>query len=253
MTMIADPLIVDYGMVRTVLALAMFVSASYFDLRKREVSDLLWIPFAAAAGILYLLDFPATYEKGILIVVSLGITAGIAFGIYRSGLFGGADMLGLITFSAIMPLFDGSVLLGQELAFHKFAPIILLTNAIIFSLAHLIFNVARNLAYNSGHSGTLFEGLEHESTSRKIFAMVVGHRSNNPRFAFPIEKMEHGKREFDFSLRDAETAEYETRKDVWVTSGIPYLIYFTAGFVMMILVGDILAVIFGWILPSSGL
>jgi prepilin signal peptidase PulO-like enzyme (type II secretory pathway) len=60
-----------------------------------------------------------------------------------------------------------------------------------------------------------------------------------------------GKREFDFGLREAETAEYELRKDVWVTSGIPYLVYFAAGFIMMILVGDLFAIIFGGLLRPS--
>ena len=251
MTLIADTMIFDFGMVRVVIGLAMFASAAFFDLKNREVSDFLWIPFAAAAGILYLFDFPSSLEEGILIIVSMAITSAIAYSIYWSGLFGGADMLALITFSGIMPVFDGPVLSDQTiLAFHKFAPIIVLTNAIIFSLAHVIFNVARNLVHYSRHSGKLFDGLEHESLMKKLFALIVGHRSTNPKFAFPIEKMVDGKREFDFALREAETAEYELRKDVWVTSGIPYLVYFLAGYVMMILIGDLLAIIFGGLLPS---
>lgn len=252
MTLIADTMLFDFGMVRVVIGLAMFAIAAFFDLKKREVSDFLWIPFAAAAGLLYLFDFPSSFDEGILILVSMAITAAIAYGIYWSGLFGGADMLALITFSGIMPVFDGTVLSDQTaLAFHKFAPIIVLTNAIIFSMAHVIFNISRNLIHYSRHSGKLFDGLEHEPSMKKIFAMIVGHRSTNPKFDFPIERMIDGKREFDFAIREAETAEYELRKDVWVTSGIPYLVYFAVGFIMMILVGDLFAIIFGGLLRPS--
>ena len=236
--------ILDFTSIRVILALAMFASASYFDLKKREVSDLLWIVFAAAAGVLYIFDFPTSFSEGLMIIVSMGITAAAAYGIYRSGLFGGADMLALITLSAILPVYQGSLFGIKGVSLHGLAPLIVLTNAVILSVAQVIFNVLRNLVYYSKHSGKLFEGLHDEPASRKFFAMVIGHRSQNPQFAFPIEKVVGGKREFDFALRDAETAEYESKKDVWVTSGTPFLLYFFAGFIAMIATGDLLILAF---------
>lgn len=236
---------VDFGLVRVVIALAMFASSSYFDLKKREVSDYLWMVFAAAAGIVYIFDFPSSVGEGLEIIVSMGVTAAVAYGIYRAGLFGGADMLALITLSGILPLYHGSLLGIKGTSIHPFAPIIVLTNAIILSVAQVGFNVARNLSYYSKHSGRLFEGLQHEPASRKAFAIIIGHRSSNPQFAFPIEKVSSkGKREFDFALKNAETAEYEVKKDVWVTSGTPFLLYFFAGFIAMILAGDLLVAAF---------
>lgn len=239
----------DFELIRVVVALVMFAIATYFDLKNREVSDMLWIVFAVAAGIIYVFDFPASFDEGIRIMISMTLTAAVAYGIYKSGLFGGADMLALITLSGLVPLYYGNTVSGLGgTAFHGFAPIIVLTNAIVLSVTHVIFNIIRNLVYYSRHSGTLFEGLESEPALSKVFAIMVGHRSGNPKYAFPIERTVNGKKKFDFALKNAETAEYETRKDVWVTSGIPFLIYFTAGLVMMILVGDILAVLFGWLL-----
>jgi preflagellin peptidase FlaK len=227
----------------------MLAAASYFDLRKREVKDTLWVVFAVAAGIIYVFDFPASFDEGIKIMVSMTLTAAIAYGIYKSGLFGGADMLALITLSGLVPLYFGNPLSGSSgAAFHGFAPIIVLTNAIVLSVTQVIFNIIRNLVYYSKHSVTLFEGLQHEPILNKIFAVMVGHRSTNPQYAFPIERTVNGRRKFDFALKPAETAEYEIRNDVWVTSGIPFLIYFTVGFVMMIIVGDILALLFGGLL-----
>jgi prepilin signal peptidase PulO-like enzyme (type II secretory pathway) len=44
---------------------------------------------------------------------------------------------------------------------------------------------------------------------------------------------------FDFAPLRAETASYETARDVWVTPGMPFLIYMLAGFVVAVLAGGI--------------
>jgi hypothetical protein len=77
-----------------------------------------------------------------------------------------------------------------------------------------------------------------------VFAVIVGHRSASPQYSFPIERIIDGKRKFDFSIKPAETAEFEQRKDVWVTSALPFLLYLFAGFIVMILVGDLMSFIF---------
>ena len=239
-------MLAEFELVRVTVALAMFGCACYFDLRNRSVSDMLWIVFASVAGILYIFDFPSSLNEGLVIVVSISLAAGISFGIYRSGLFGGADMLAMITFAAILPIYSVGPLfdVGSNSSFHPFAPLIVLTNAVIFSLAQVVFNLVRNAV----HRKTLFEGLQHEPTSRKVIAVLIGHRSANPKYAFPIEKIVKGRRTFDFGLMPAETAEYETRRDVWVTSATPFLIFMAAGLVMMLIAGDILSMIFNSLL-----
>lgn len=236
----------DFELVRVALASAMLGCSCYFDLRARSVSDLLWVIFAAAAGIVYVFDFPSTLNEGVVTAMSISLAAGISYGIYRSGLFGGADMLALITFSAIMPTYSFSpfVSLDSTPSFHPFAPLIVLTNGVVFSMIQVVINVGRNFTVR----GSLFEGLQHEPASKKFVAVLIGHRSANPKYAFPIEKVVNGKRTFDFGLVPAETAEYETRNDVWVTSATPFLIFMTAGFIMMLVAGDVLALILGYVL-----
>lgn len=236
-------MLADFELVRVAVALAMFGCSCYFDLRKRSVSDLVWIIFAAAAAIVYVFDFPSSWNEGIAIVASMALAAGISFGIYRSGLFGGADMLALITFSAILPLYNFGPLVTMDAnaSFHPFAPLIVLTNGVIFSVVQVLANLARNAVHREG----LFEGLQHEPTSRKILAVLIGHRSANPKYAFPIERVVRGKRRFDFGLMPAETAEYETRKDVWVTSATPFLLFLAGGFVMMLIAGDLMSLALG--------
>ena len=236
-------MLADFELIRVAIALAMFGCSCYFDLRNRSVSDLLWIIFAVAAGIVYIFDFPSSWNEGLAILTSIALAAGISYGIYRSGLFGGADMLALITFSAIVPLYNFGPLvsLNASSSFHPFAPLIVLTNGVIFSVVQVLANLARNAVHREG----LFEGLQHEPTSRKIIAVQIGHRSANPKYAFPIERVVRGKRRFDFGLMPAETAEYETRKDVWVTSATPFLLFLAAGFVMMLIAGDLMSLALG--------
>ena len=233
----------DIGVVRVAVALAMFGASAYFDLKNRSINDILWLFFAAAAGVLYIFDFPTSLNEGILVLMSLGLAAGVSYGIYRSGLFGGADMLAVMTFAGILPLYNFAPAfdLGVHSSIHPFAPLVVLTNGVIFSMVQLVFNLARN----ASKRGKLFEGLQHEPPSKKLVALQIGHRSDDPKYSFPIEKVVDGKRTFDFGLRPAETAEYETRKDVWVTSATPFLLFLAAGFVMMVGAGDVLALLMG--------
>jgi preflagellin peptidase FlaK len=236
----------DFELVRVALGLAMFGCACYFDVRSRSVSDLLWIIFAGAAGITYIFDFPSSWNEGVATIASIALAAGVSYGIYRSGLFGGADMLAIITLAAIMPLYSYPLLAPVDASgsFHPFAPLIVLTNGVIFSVVQVLANLARN-AFNRGR---LFDGLQHEPTAKKIVAVFIGHRSANPRYAFPIEKVVRGKRQFDFGMMPAETTEYETRKDVWVTSATPFLLFLAAGYVMMLMAGDMLAMAFSFLM-----
>ena len=237
----------DFEIIRMGVGLVMFASASFFDLRTRSVSDLLWIFFAPIVVILYLFDFPATHWEGMMIVLSIAVSTSISYCAYKSGLLGGADMLALVTFAAIIPIYDYEPLIASNgaIAFlHPFAPMIVLSNALVLSLVQILVNVLRNLA----KKGALFDGLHHEPRSKKIFAMIIGHRSEKPGYAFPLERVANGRREFDFQLKPAESAEYETRKDVWVTTATPFIVYMTVGLVIMILSGDVLALIFSTIL-----
>jgi len=238
----------DFELVRIALALAMFGIASFLDIRKREVNDTLWIVFGAAASVIYVFDFPTSFAEQTMVAISLVLTAGISFSIYKSGMFGGADALGLIVLAVIMPTYSGQTMLSQ-VTFHPIASLIVLSNAIILSLFGVIINIAKNLTY-ARNSGSLFAGLEHESAMRKTIALLIGYRmKDQSRYAFPIETIVDGKRRFDFSLKSAENAEYETRRDVWMMSGMPLLVYMLAGFVVMLLAGDLMARVFSVFSP----
>jgi preflagellin peptidase FlaK len=233
---------IDFELIRILLAAGMLAGATFFDLRRREVSDLLWVVFGIVAMGVYALEFAngATFDL-FNTVVPIVIAAALGFGIYRSGLFGGADALALVTLAAILPTF-GDVLQAGAFTLHPIVPLIVLSNAVILSLSMIGFNLVSNAVYARRNPGRLFEGLEHEPAGKKIIAVAVGHRvGKDPGFAFPIEQTVGGRRQFSFAPKNAETAEYESRKNVWVTRGTPFLAFMLAGLIAMVLVGDIAA------------
>lgn len=241
---------IDFELVRILIAASMLGVASFFDIRKREVSDLLWVLFGIAAVAVYALEFAYgnTFDP-FMTGVPILIAAAVSFGIYKSGLFGGADALALVTLAAILPTYDGGMVEGTLpvkgiFMLHQIAPLVVLSNAVILSVSMVGVNLVSNAVYASKHPGRLFEGLEHESTGKKIIAAFVGHRTKNtPEYAFPIEQIVEGRRQFSFAPRNAETAEYESRQNVWVTRGTPFLAFMLVGFAAMLFVGDIAGII----------
>ncbi len=224
--MLEDPF--GFAFLRIVFALIMLAIASVWDLWKREVSDLLWIGFAIIAVILIFL------EPNILITLeNIGISliiAPLAIVLWRFGMFGGADALGLMVLSALAPhaTFSNGII----------TPFSTLTNAAILSTAPLFANIIRNLVAISQHNN-IFEGFK-ETRLKKVIAMFVGYKARNPRYSFSIEKTEGNDKKLDFALHHAENAEFCTTSNTWVTPGIPYMLYIAAGFVVQLFFGDII-------------
>lgn len=240
---------IDFELIRILLAAGMLGSASFFDMRKREVSDLLWVFFGIIALAVYALEFAygGTFDP-LATTIPILIAAAVSFGIYKSGMFGGADALALVTLAVILPTFSGrleNILpAGSAFLLHPIVPLVVLSNAVILSLFQIGFNLITNAAYASKNPGRLFEGLEHESIGRKIVAVAIGYRTGRPGYAFPIEQTIDGRRQFSFAPKNAETAEYESRRNVWVTRGTPFLAFMLAGFIVMLFVGDLVAMAF---------
>jgi preflagellin peptidase FlaK len=223
-------------------SLAMLSVASAADLKSRSVSDWLWVAFAAAAAALYVAELPA---QAMLpgMALSIALTAALSFASYRAGLFGGADALTLFVLALLMPQYSGSLsLLGRP---SPLFPLAVLANALALSACQVLANVARNAMAFLRNRDELFVGFEGETAARKAVAFMVGFKSANPLFSFPMERSAGAGKKFDFAFRNAETADYETGKNVWVTPGLPFLLYLAAGFIVAVLAGDITGVISG--------
>ena len=211
--------------------------ASYTDLRTREVSDKLWILFSAigvAIGVYEYLYGSLTQEL-LMILLSFGITTAISVALYRFGFFGGADAKALIVISILLPLTTASSTI------HPFTGIIILTNAALITAFLAISYAIRNLVMIS-RGEKIFIGFESEPLWKKVAAVFLGFRvrdASKHKFLLSLEENAEGVRRFRFSLLREED-EFVKEGDVWVTPGIPFIVFLTAGLFVTILAGDLL-------------
>lgn len=220
--------IIELNHLRIILALGMLGYASFTDLTKREISDYVWIIFGALAAILLIFE-PMLSDAIINIGISL-IVAPVVLIIWRIGLFGGADAFGIIVLAALAPQIT--------LAEGVITPFTILSNTVLISITPLFFNFFRNLI-ELVKKNNIFEGFD-EPTGKRIIAMFLGYRAKNPKYGFSIEKKVGKHKKLNLVLHHAEYAEFCSTPNTWITPGVPYMLFITAGFIIQLLYGDII-------------
>jgi archaeal preflagellin peptidase FlaK len=216
-------------------AAVMLLFTSYLDLKKREVEDKVWVIFGAVGVALQVYEVATGATVLLQLLIGVGLGALVGMGLYFFGFYGGADGKALLVLGVLVPHFVPKV------GIYPVAPLMILTNGVLVSiflpLALLLYNLSLIL-----RKKPIFEGFN-EPLYRKILASVLGYRqTGRPReFQFSMEKdvtAESGTaaRKFDFSLmRD----DFETKSGTWVTPGIPLLVFFTAGYFLLLVYGDL--------------
>ena len=220
--------LIDLNQLRIILALGMLGYASYTDVTKREISDYVWVVFGVLAAVMLIFE-PNLTESLVNIGISL-IVAPVAIIIWRIGLFGGADAFAIIVLAALVPqitLAEGTI-----------TPFTILTNAVLISISPLFYNFFRNII-QLAKKNNIFEGFN-EPTSKRIMAMFLGYRAKNPKYGFSIEKKAGKHKKLNLVLHHAEYAEFCNTPNTWITPGVPYLLFITAGFIVQILYGDVI-------------
>ncbi len=220
--------IIEINHLRIILALVMLGIASYTDVKKREVSDFLWVGFGVVSAALIFIE-PNMEDSLLSIGISL-IVAPFVLIIWRLGLFGGADAFAVIVLAALAP----QITLTENVV----TPFTVLTNAVILSVIPMFVNLVRNLM-QLGMKNDIFEGFS-ESKSRRVLAMFVGYRAKNPKYSFSIERKAGKKKKLNLSLQHAEYAQFCTTPNTWVTPGVPYMLFITGGFIIQLIYGDII-------------
>ncbi len=217
---------IDIIHIRIILALVMLSSATIIDIRKREISDLMWIVFGAISVVVLFFE-PNLMEAAFVVGFSL-IVAPLVLILWRFGLFGGADALGLIVLAALAPM--------ATLSDSVVSPFSIVVNSALLSISPMIINFIRNSVLLL-RKEAIFNDFD-ETKSMKIFAMFLGYRSKNPKYCFSLEKQVGKKKKLNIALHHSDTAEYCTTPDTWVTPGLPFMIFILGGFIIQLLFGD---------------
>lgn len=218
----------------------MLTYASYSDWKTREVDDKLWILFSSIGIALNLIDLSFQYSPQILmlIIISISLISLISFMLYYLGFFGGADAKALIAISLIIPLYYPYKYI------HPFTSLTSLTNGAFLTLSlpitFFILNMIRIL-----HGEKIFLGFENDKFWKKLLVCFLGYRAKKVekgQFFMSLQTVVNGKKVFHISLLKDE--EFVSGQDVWVTPGIPLLIFITFGFLLTVTFGDFLALLF---------
>lgn len=219
--------IIDIITLRIILAVVMLGIASYSDVKKREVSDLIWIVFGFFAVFLLFLG-PEFNELVITTAISL-IVAPFVLIVWRTGIFGGADAFAIIVLAVLVP----QVTLSENVV----TPFTILTNAVILSIIPMLVNFFRNIT-KLARKEDIFEGFA-ETKTKQILAIFIGYKAKNPKYGFSIEKKSGEGKKLNLSLQHAEYASFCKTPNTWITPGVPYMLFIAAGFIVQLLYGDI--------------
>jgi len=223
----------EFETIRILSAVIMLGIASFYDIWKREIHDVLWIGFGAFSVVLLFID-PNFSESVMAILISL-IIAPFAIFLWRTGMFGGADAFALIVLASLAPMIT--------LSDNMVTPITTLSNGALLFVIPLLVNVIRN-TISILKNENIFEGFN-ETKLKKSLAMIIGYRAKEPNYGFAIEKTEDGKKRLNIAFHNAETTEFCSSKNTWVTPGIPYMLLIAGGFIIQLIYGDMLMNFFG--------
>ena len=240
------------------VTLITLIIGAIFDLRTREVPDKVWAVYGPVGLILTIYRVWVDPALLLLTAASVSFAILIAFGLVFFGLSGGADAKALICLGITLPLPPGIVnpILGFA---YPFFPIVVLVTGYLLSLSVVVWTLTRNLVALAQHGSPMFEGLEREPAWKKGLAFITGFPTKvshlqSTFYLYPMEEVvedENGAhRAFQvYSNADVDREQVlsefsESMKKVgspstvWVTPGLPLLVFILAAVVIALTVGD---------------
>ena len=225
--------------IKVLVTLAILIKASIYDWKFREIPDSLWIiliAFAIPLNVIQYIFFPHNYNLLFLIIqfiIVLGITIIMLF----LG-FGGADIKALIALSIMFPIYPNVWIFPiLNEGFGIFA-LSVLSNSLLVAPAIALGLFFRNvLRREKGKIIYYFIGYKVDVDNIPKFHNLLEYIDENGRIVRVIKAVEPDD-EMLKRLKDAKNKGVIDK--VWVTPALPFLIFMTAGFVVAIVLGDLI-------------
>jgi len=264
---------------KVTLSLAFLIYASWRDYKTREVTNRVWAIYAPIVLVLTLAEILLNEQEFLsklsLFGLSFGVTAAFALILFYSGGFGGADSKALMCIALALPfsteplfhpIFSSGISPLSQILF----PLTIFSNSVLFAAASGIYMLLRNLIQRAATRTKLFEGaLAAEPIGKKILALVTGYKvpvaklkekwhiypmedvkenvENPPERKLVILPKDEGRNGIVDRLSNAiDTGKISNR--VWVTPGLPMLIFVTIGLIVSLLFGDLVWLLISFVL-----
>jgi preflagellin peptidase FlaK len=255
---------------RVILSLSFLLYASWSDWKQREVSNKVWIIFAPLAFSLTITQF-ALFAQDLLLtyLLSFAITSVMAVALFYAGAFGGADAKALMCIALALP--TPVRLMSSVSLFLPIFPFTVFSNAVLLAALTAVYALFRNLVWRLRAEAGLLTGFENESVWRKITVLITGYKvkpatlEKSPH-SYPLEDIivkENGEtqrklltfpkdetRETIVARILSASRDGKIQNGVWVTPGLPLLIFITAGLIIALLAGDLVWIILRFFLAS---
>jgi preflagellin peptidase FlaK len=258
---------------KVAVSLIFLLYASWSDYKTREVSNRVWIFYAPIALILSIAEYLIfDFSKLPFFGLSVGFTFLIAFLLFYSGGFGGADSKAFMCIALALPfstemLFSPITPQGVSPLAQLLFPMVIFSNSVLIAAASAGYILFRNIIQRIRKNKEFFEGnLKSESFGKKLVVLITGYRIPIQKLKekwhiYPMEDIEQTentkikrklvivpKEEGRNEILDRLSEAIESRtinNYVWSTPGLPMLIFVTIGLIVALLFGDIV-----WMLIS---
>jgi preflagellin peptidase FlaK len=258
---------------KVAISLIFLLYASWSDYKTREVSNKVWAYYAPIALVLSITEYMIyDFSKLPFFGLSVGFTFLIAFLLFYSGGFGGADSKAFMCIALALPfstelLFSPITPQGVSPLAQLLFPMVIFSNSVLIAAASAIYILLRNVIQRIKNNKEFFEGsLKSESFGKKLVVLITGYKIPISKLKekwhiYPMEDIEiveetelkrklvivpkeEGRNEILNRLSTAIEAK-TISKYVWSTPGLPMLIFVTIGLIIALLFGDIV-----WMLIS---
>ena len=189
--------------------------------------------------------------------------------LFYVGAFGGADAKALICLALALPSYPIHFVQPLSNPISPIFPITVFSNAVLLAALSVFYSITRNCLWKFRTGKRLFKGFENAPLGRKILTFLCGYKVNiseleRTEHSYPLEDI--GKTETTETSRrllvfpkDEERTEIVERiskaakegklsEEIWITPGLPMLIFVTLGLIITLFLGDIL-----WIILRSAL
>ena len=255
------------------ISLIFLLYASWSDYKTREVSNKVWIFYAPIALIVSIAEYLIfDFSKLPFFGLSVGFTFLIAFLLYYSGGFGGADSKAFMCIALALPFSTKMLFLpitpqGVSPLAQFLFPMVIFSNSVLIAATSAGYILFRNIIQRIRKNKEFFEGsLKSVSYEKKLVVLITGYRIPIQKLKekwhiYPMEDIEQTenteiKRKLIILPKDDDRDEILNRLSkaieskiisnyIWSTPGLPMLIFVTIGLLIAVLFGDIV-----WILMS---
>ena len=247
------------------VTVGVFIAASLSDLKTREISNKFWLVYGPVAVLIFGLRLLYAADSVPILLVSSGATILVAFLLFQFGVMGGADSKAMMCLALALPVVPSFLapLWQSPFVFYPF-PIAILVNSFLLSICSAVFLLVRNIAQRASGRG-LFQGFEKESILRKALVLFTAYKTSftslqSKVYLYPAEEVTVVDSKPVRQLHLVASAAEERDKlvnglegyrqqglysdGVWVTPGLPHLVFLTASLLVTVVVGDLMMWLF---------